>query len=234
MKERSWIGWVVEFLIVTTGIVAGFQITQWGEEQESKALAAQNLARAIAEVESNIERIDRQVNTLEKGRDTLNTTLRGLIHCSPELTTVKLEEAFTIVSFDFLPALKSVQLEGLARPEFTRFYDIEFHEALDNYNENYSSLIETTKANHLAHFDWKLTPFMNPGVVKKEVGEAGTDTYRFYPSGDPGELCKDPDFVNGFWKLRVLREANKLSYEYLKASSVKVLPVMRSQLRKME
>ena len=81
VRDVKWYALGFEFVIVAAGIVLGFQVTQWGESQDAKELAAQNLTRAIAEVQFNTGLLDRAISGLEKDSILIESALTKLIAC---------------------------------------------------------------------------------------------------------------------------------------------------------
>lgn len=53
MREQNWVAVALEFLIVVTGVVIGFQITAWNEAQAERRLGETNLALIIEEIRTH-------------------------------------------------------------------------------------------------------------------------------------------------------------------------------------
>ena len=82
-------------MIVVIGTVAGFQITEWGERQKLRDLAAQNLSRAIAETQYNYELLGQITEHLERELVVFDTVLDRLLECDTPLTQNEIEEIAT-------------------------------------------------------------------------------------------------------------------------------------------
>ncbi len=229
MREMNLFALALEFVLIVIGIIAGFQISEWGEQQAMRELAAQNVARAIAEAEHNVKVLERVVSRLESEFVPIDSLLSGLIECDDNLTQQQFQKFMLIADGDFLPSLESHQVSSLERVEYTPFYSEAFLGALPVYLGRMATMIKGTSANHDGYFNWQLHPAMLEEVTIVKTDQ-NAEYYRFQATADPGELCKNPQFVKRVWRLQVLRAAN---YDYYKVFLVRLrefLPVMHQQL----
>jgi hypothetical protein len=231
MRDANWIVLGLEFVIVAVGIVAGFQITEWGERQGSRELAAQNLVRAIAETEYNAERLGRVVEQLERDYVLLESVISGLRECENDVTRNEIEKVLVVLGYDFFPGTESSQVNSLTRVEYTPFYSQAFLTALPAYLAKYTLIVEATLANHDAHFDFQLDPAALDKVTVLEGHPNDEFSKRFYLSAAPGDLCENPEAIKRFWRQTMYRVSNKRYYEYLKQEISGFLSLMRQQLQ---
>jgi hypothetical protein len=234
VKDIGWAALSIEFVIVAVGMVAGFQISEWGETQESRQLGAQNLHRAIKEAEHNLMLVDKIVARLDDESIVFESVLSELIECDRSLTRSEIEKLMKVLGNDFLPSFQSSQVTNLALIKYAPFYTEDFLEALPIYLERHDRIDNATAENHKQYFDWRFLPEMLDIVTVREGDPSSKKDWRFVVTANPDELRKNPEAQKRIWRLWVLRTANKEYYKGLKRGISEFIPLMQMQLQLLE
>jgi hypothetical protein len=231
MRDVNWFSLSFEFLIVVIGIVAGFQITEWGERQKLRDLASQNLSRAIAETQYNYELLGQITERLERELAVFDSVLDRLLECDTPLTQNEIENLFQVTDTVFLPPFQSSQVNGLTQIEYSPFYSSNFLEALPKYLGDYDRVVKGTKMNHDDFFDWQfaLEMLKEVNISKVELGQG--EPGEFILSANFDDLCENPESKKRVWRLNLLMLANKNFYEYFKSRVEEFLPILQAQLQ---
>jgi hypothetical protein len=230
MKSSNWLMLAFEFVIVTVGIVAGFQVTDWGEREGYKELAVQNLVRAIGETESNAEQLTLVVEQLEKSAVLIEPVLHALMDCDNDLTRNDIEKILVNLGFDFLANLESGQIKGLTRVEYTRFYSDNFLKELSTYLALHGLTVEGTLFNHQEHFDFQHELAALDEVTVLEGSPNDYFYKQFYLSANPDELCENPEAIKRLWRQAAYRDSNQHYYQSLIQGINDFSSVMRHEL----
>lgn len=78
LKDQNWFAVGLDVCVVVVGIVIGFQVTEWKDEQNKKAQALAHLQLVVDELNRHVAHYDRRKSVVETRLNQIQTLKKGL------------------------------------------------------------------------------------------------------------------------------------------------------------
>lgn len=121
IKTQNWLAAGVEFLIVLSGVVIGFQINAWNEARMAASDYRDALTEIEAQIRGDIEEIDRQLGRIAEVSEFAEEVLPAFAACEwSEREEVALSDLLFGLGYDVVPTYESRGVSRLLGSERMR------------------------------------------------------------------------------------------------------------------
>lgn len=197
LKDQNWLAVALEFLIVLSGVVIGFQVNAWNEARMARADYSDALAEIDAQIGADIGEIDYQIGRIDAALALAQTVFPALEACEvPPGGMTALTDLISELGNDVVPTLESRGAERILASERLRARaGAEVLGAL----EAYASLLAEENSQLAVNFQllWSVHINSHP-AVSFDLSLQDSPYGQAVIAAPLSEVCSDPEFKRRF------------------------------------
>ena len=232
VKDQNWFAVFIDFLIVVTGILIAFQITNWSDAQSNKVDAQEYLQRLMADMEMSTERNAFQISTLETQVTQLDIILQALESCllSSENKPVFGAGLYNMGKYDSPTMVMGTIDEMNATGKFNLISDLELRRLITSAVREHKNVTDVDpqilgrtipSINYVrSHVRYTLDMHLD----RPETIDPDKVIYNF------DELCVDKNFINAIATVREMTIAGISLNKFNNTHQVELLEALKDHL----
>jgi len=228
VRDQDWFAALLEFIIVISGVVIGFQITAIAQAAQNKNSLVTALEQMATEVETNIRLSDETVERIDTLFPRLDTLLRAIESCTPpEDGFSGLEATILTLGADFTAGLETERVARLVdHPGFSPHISEEAKRNILGYR---GALIEN-RAQSATNFElmWANHVMLHPGLGLRAPD--GFDTLGLDLETGFYTLCEDTSFQNRLLSTIAFISAYRLRYDLFSDEGEETAAAIQAEL----